>query len=148
MSFAERTVWAEFLSTLAVIAVFAWLIAARHAAGAFAGPDWAMAWARQVLWMIGLGIAVAIAVSVLFAILWRVVTGEEPDDLVDERDRLISGHGWKVALIVTSAGFVAALGALALGAGPFAALNGMLASFALGDLAGNCARLLRYRASR
>lgn len=145
MSFAERTIWAEITSTLAVIALFVWLILRAQATGRFDGPDGLMLWARQVLWMIPAGILVAILVSVVMAIGYRIVTGEDPDELTDERDRAIAGFGWQVTTIAASAGFVAALAALALGASTFAALNGMLAAFALGDTAGNLAKLIRYR---
>jgi hypothetical protein len=105
-----------------------------------------MLWARQVLWMIPVGIVVAVAVSILMAVGYRIVTGEDPDDLTDERDRQIKATGWKVTAGAMSAGFIAALVALALGAPLMAGLNGMLASFALGDTMGNLAKLARYRA--
>lgn len=145
MSFAERTIWAEIVSSLAVIALFVWLILRAHAEGRFLGPDAPMLWARQVLWMIPVGIVVAIGVSVAMAIGYRLVTGEDPDDLTDERDRQIKAVGWKVTAGAMSAGFLAALAALALGAPLMAGLNGMLASFALGDTMGNLAKLARYR---
>lgn len=145
MSFAERTIWAEIVSTLTVIAIFVWLLLAAQAAGRFDGPDGPMLWARQVLWMIPVGIVVAIGVSVVMAIGYRLATGENPDDLTDERDRQIKAIGWKVTAGAMSAGFIAALIALALGAPLMAGLNGMLASFALGDTMGNLAKLARYR---
>lgn len=146
MSFAERTIWAEIVTSLAVIALFVWLIWGAAAEGRFDGPEGPMLWARQVLWMIPVGIGVAIGVSVLMAVGYRIVTGEDPDDLTDERDRQIRATGWKVTAGAMSAGFIAALVALALGAPLMAGLNGMLASFALGDTMGNLAKLARYRA--
>lgn len=91
MSFAERTVWAELLASLAILALVVWILAGRHAAGSFDGPEGPMIWARLVLMLIGAAILVAILVSVLFAILYLIVTGETPDDRTDERDRLIAG---------------------------------------------------------
>jgi hypothetical protein len=148
MSFAERTIWAEIASTLAVVALFVWLILRAHAEGRFQGPDGLMLWARQVLWMIPAGILVAILVSVVMAVGYRLITGEDPDDLTDERDRAIAGFGWQVTSIAASGGFVAALVALAMGATILATLNGMLAAFALSDTAGNLAKLVRYRLGR
>ena len=145
MTFAERTLWAEIVTSLAVIALFVWLIWGAAAQGRFDGPDGPMLWARQVLWMVPVGIAVALAVSVLMAIGYRLITGEDPDALIDERDRAIRATGWKVTAGAMSAGFVAALVALALGAPLMAGLNGMLASFALGDTIGNLAKIARYR---
>jgi hypothetical protein len=79
------------------------------------------------------------------AIGYRMVTGEDPDDLTDERDRQIKATGWKVTAGAMSAGFIAALGALALGVPLMAGLNGMLAAFALADTVGNLAKLAQYR---
>jgi len=148
MSFAERTIWAELVSTLVVIALFVWMLLRAHALGEFDGPDAAMLWARQVLWMILAGIGVAILVSVLMAMGYRLATGETPDDLTDERDRAIAALGWKVTAITMSAGFIAAVAALAWGAPLLAGLNGMLASFGLADTVGNLAKLIRYRTGR
>lgn len=148
MSFSERTVWAELLASLTIVALVVWYIATRHATGAFDGPEGLQLWARTVLVLIAASIVVAILVSILFAIGYRIVTGEDPDDLVDERDRQIAGLGWKVSMIATGAGFVAALVALAAGLSAFGALNAMLASCALGDLSGNIAKLIRYRQVR
>lgn len=148
MSFAERTIWAEIVSTLAVIALFVWLILQAHAQGRFDGPDGPMLWARQVLWMIPAGILVAILVSILMAVGYRMITGESPDDLTDERDRAIAATGWQVTAIAASAGFLAALAALAVGLPLMGALNGMLAAFGLADTVGNLAKLWRYRTGR
>ncbi|WP_127103897.1 hypothetical protein [Pararhodobacter zhoushanensis] len=144
MSFTQRSIIAELVSSLIVVALFAWLITTRHAAGAFDGPEGLTQWARQVLWMIPASIAVSIVVTVLLAVAYHATTRAKFDDLVDERDRMITGWGWKVTAIVISAGFVAALAALAWGASAFLALNLMLGAFALGDLSGNAAKLLRY----
>jgi len=145
MSFTERSTIAELVTSLAVIALFTWVIVTRQAEGAFAGPEGLQIWARQILWMIPVGISVGIGVSVLLALAYHVTLREAFDGLVDERDRIIVLFGWKVTAITISTGFVAALAALAWGVTPLLALNLMLASFAAGDLAGNAARLWRYR---
>lgn len=51
-------------------------------------------------------------------------------------------------MIATGLGIVATIAALALGMGVLAALNGVLAACALGDLSGNIAKLIRYRLDR
>lgn len=148
MSFAERTVWAELLASLTILTPMAWFLYTRYAAGAFDGPDGPMQWARLVLMLIAGAIVVAIAVSILFAIGYRIVTGETPDDRTDERDRLIAGLGYKVTAITTGACIVVAIAGLAWGFPVLVALNGVLAACALGDLSGNLAKLVRYRMDR
>jgi hypothetical protein len=145
MSFSERSIVAELVTSLIVIALFTWLLVSRMEAGAFDGPEGLQAWARQVLWMIPVGIGTGIGVTLLLAMAHHASAREAFDGLVDERDRLITLWGWKVTAITVSAGFIAALGALAWGLTPLFAMNLMLASFALGDVAGNLAKMLRYR---
>ena len=145
MSFAERSIVAELLTFVSVISLFAWILTSRHAAGLFDGPQGLMHWARTVLWMIPVGIVVAIITTLLWEAGYRLVTRDGADELTDERDRLIAGFGWKVTSITASTGFLLALGALALGYSVLVTLNLMLVAFALSDLTGNLAKLLRYR---
>jgi len=145
MSFGERTIISELLANAVIVVLFIVVLASRNAQGAFAGPDGLTVWARLVLWMIPAAILAGIVVTLLFTLAHRLITGEPSDTLTDERDRLIAGLGWKVTMIVTATGFVAALGALAAGLTVFSVLNLMLASFAAGDTAGNLAKLIAYR---
>ena len=144
MPYAVRQIWIELLTALVLFSAAAWVLWDRHALGAFDGAAGIQAWARTVLVLIGAGIGVAIAVSIAFAIGHAVVTGTRGDDLVDERDRLIAGFGWKVSAVASSIGFIGALILLATGASVLHGLNVMLAAFALGDTAGNLAKLWRY----
>jgi len=145
MSFSERNIITELLSNAVILVLFIRTLTARHATGAFDGPDGMMIWARMVLWMIPAAIVAGIVVTLLFTAAHRLITGEPHDTLMDERDRLIAGLGWKVTMIVTATGFVACLGALAAGLAVFIVLNLMLASFAAGDTAGNLAKFFAYR---
>lgn len=145
MSFSERTVWAEIMASLIFISLAVWHIQTRHVAGAFDGPEGLQYWARTVLVLIVIGIVVAIVVSVIMAIAYRVITDEDPDDLVDERDRQIAALGWKVSMIANGIGIVVMVIGLALGLSAFAALNAVLAACALGDISGNGAKLIAYR---
>ena len=145
MSYAERQTWTEIVTSTLVFALIIITLRDHHAAGLFDGADGFQIWAQKVLWMIAVGIGVAIAVSIAFAIGFAVITGEKGSDLVDERDRLIAGFGWKVTSITVSAGFIGALCLMAFGAGTLVALNAMLAAFALSDLLGHLAKLWRYR---
>lgn len=145
MSHEERNVLTEILANAIIIALFLWFLVAGHAAGRFDGPDGVQVWAVLVLKLIGVSIVIGIVLAVVMAIVWQVVTGEKPDLTRDERDRAISGIGWKVQGIVTAIGVVGAVGMLALGHEVVAAMNLILAGCALGDTGGNLAKLYAYR---
>lgn len=145
MSHDERNVLTEILANAIIIGLFLWFLVAGHAAGRFDGPEGVQVWAVLVLKLIGASIAIGIVLAIAMAIFWRVVTGEKPDLTRDERDRAISGIGWKVQGIVTAIGVIGAVGALALGQEIITAMNLILASCALGDTGGNLAKFHAYR---
>lgn len=145
MSHDERNVLTEILANAIIIGLFLWFLVAGHAAGRFDGPEGVQIWAVLVLKLIGASITIGIVLAIAMAIFWRVVTGEKPDLTRDERDRAISGIGWKVQGIVTAIGVIGAVGALALGHEIITAMNLILASCALGDTGGNLAKFHAYR---
>lgn len=145
MSHEERNVLTEILANAVIIGLFLWFLVAGHAAGRFDGPDGVQVWAVLVLKLIGASIAIGIVLAILMAIVWQVITGEKPDLTRDERDRAISGIGWKVQGLATAFGIVGAIVALALGQPVITAMNLILAACAFGDTAGNLAKLHAYR---
>lgn len=145
MSHEERNVLTEILANAMIICLFLWFLVAGHAAGRFDGPDGVQTWAVLVLKLIGASILLGIVLAIVMAIVWRAITGEAPDLTRDERDRAISGIGWKVQALGTAIGIVAAIGALAMGHEVIAAMNIILAGCAFGDTGGNLAKLHAYR---
>jgi len=145
MSHEERNVLTEILANAIIIALFLWFLVAGHAAGRFDGPDGVQAWAVLVIKLIGASIMIGIVLAISMAIVWQMVTGEGSALQRDERDRAISGIGWKVQGIATAIGIVGAVGMLALGQEVVAALNLILAGCAFGDTGGNLAKLYAYR---
>lgn len=146
MSFEERNTYAQLLTGLAVMA-YAWVsLRAGLAAGAFAGDGGLQSWARQVLWIIGGGVALGIVLAILTQILYGIVTGErKPDFSSDERDRHIALWGIRVTLALVSAGFIGVVIGLATGWSAVTALTLLLAVFALGSFIGETVKAALYR---
>jgi len=116
------------------------------AAGLYDGPDGPMLWARSVLWLIAVCIGVGIAMTILFTIAYAILTGDKrPTTLHDERDTVIGLRGTQATLVTMSIGIVAAIATLAYGLPLLVALNLILASCALADLAGTLVKLVLYR---
>ena len=142
MSFEERNSLIGIVTDLLVIGLFVWQITAQTAAGAFDGPDAYSAWARLVLTMI----VVSIAVTILINIALGLITGQKmPPHLVDERDRQIRLRGAQVTLLLTSGVFLGGVGLLAANFSVFAALNVMLSAFAVGTVTGSFTKLALQR---
>lgn len=145
MSDEESNVLTEILANALIIGLFLWFLVAGQAAGHFVGPAGVQVQAVLVLKLIGVSTLMGIALAILMAIIWQVITGERPDLTRAERDRAISGPGWKLSMIGTAAGFVGGIVALASGSGVILGLNLMLAGCAFGAAAGN---LAKFRACR
>lgn len=145
MSHEERNTLTEILTNLIIIALFITLLTAGDAQGRFDGADGLRNWAIVVLQLIAASIGVGIVLAIGMAIVWRSITDGAANLMRDERDRAIAGIGWRVRAVVMGAGVVAGVIALALDMPAIWALNLILASCALGDTAGNLAKLYVYR---
>lgn len=146
MSFGERDAFSGLLSTLIVAVIFYLRISGQYEAGLFDGPDGLKVWARSVLWLILIGIGVAIAVTVAFTILNVIVTGEKHTfDLRDERDHMIEHRGSRIGSALTAAGLVAAIVDLAWGNSAVHAFSVLLISCSLSEIAKGLFKIACYR---
>lgn len=146
MSFEERNTYVQLLTGVFVM-VYAWTrISAGLAEGRFAGEAGLTLWARDVLWIIGIGIGFGIVLVILAQILHTVVTGERnPGVTVDERDRQIALWGIRVTAVLVSAGFIGTVIGLATGWSAVTAMNALLAAFAGGSFLGETVKAAMYR---
>lgn len=140
MVFEERNAWAGLILTPIVMIVYVVLVLQDAGGGPLTDVDWF----PLMLWVIGGGIVVTIAVT----IGWGLIAGiKDPDGVgrSDIRDRDISRMGGRV-----EQGFVviAGLGVIALcavGADVFWIANTMFAGFAVSAFIGCIARVIAYR---
>lgn len=146
MPFKQRNAYVAIFINIIVIGFFAMRINTLYQGGEFSGPDALSIWAKTVLWMIPVSIIATIILTILFNIIYAIITHQpKPSFVVDERDRNIEINGMRVTLVVSSAGFILSLIALAFGWSAFSVFNVLLFSFAIGDLGGNLSKLIIYR---
>ena len=140
MVFEERNAWAGLILTPLVMILYVVLVLQDAGGGPLTDVDWF----PLMLWVVGGGIVVTIAVT----IGWGLIAGiKDPDGVgrSDIRDRDISRMGGRV-----EQGFVviAGLGVIALcavGADVFWIANTMFAGFAVSAFIGCIARVIAYR---
>ena len=146
MSHEERNTVAGII---AGILVNIWVIIRLQnlfADGRLSGDDAIKIWAQSMLWVIPVAIAFMIATTILFSIFHAIATNDaKPSFVVDERDHAISRFGMQVTMIATSVGFIGMIIALAMGVATLTVLIGVWFAFAIGSLAGDLAKLARYR---
>ena len=146
MSFEERNAVTGILVCFVIWGVMLAVLLQKSAAGVFDGSDGLEHWARTVLWLIVLGIGIAIVITILFNIAYAIITGEKkPDFLRDERDTLIGLRGIQSTLVVITLGIMGAIVALAFGASVLFVLNMILTACALSSFASDATKLILYR---
>ena len=142
-----------------VILIVAYII---YATGKSApAPENLKAWALAMLIFIGIGIAAAIVIQVLFHIAFAIglaakehAQGREPDDNIerklssemveDERDKLITLKAQRVGSYVVGAGLIAFLVAIAFGASFVLALHIVVGAFAFSGIVEGIASVSFY----
>lgn len=146
MTYGGRNTIVALFTNLGVMGFFSWRLWLLHQDGALDGPEGLAVWAKNALWIIPASVVATILLSIVFNVLFAVVTREEkPSFVVDERDEAFRIKALMATIVVASAGFILALVALAVGREALVAFNIILAAFALGDLSGSLVKLYLYR---
>ena len=147
MSHEERNNIASLIAGLLINIYVIIKLSNMFEAGRLDGPDAMMIWARAMLWVIPIGILTVIVCIIVFSILFAIAERDgSPSFVVDERDEAIKTFGMRFTMVATSVGFIGGLIALAMGTAPLFVFIGMFFAFSVGDLIGNAAKLIRYRA--
>lgn len=140
MVYEERNVWTGLVVSL--IAITAYVVAVlQQAAGR---PVTEVDWPPLMLWMIGGGIVVTIAIS----IAWGLVAGARDPDGVgksDIRDRDIGRMGSRVEQAFVALAGTGVILLCALNADVFWIAHTMFAGFAVASIVGGIARVVAYR---
>ena len=145
MSFEERNTWLGLVVGLGVLWWIGSTVRDAWQAGLYDGPDGLTVWARDVIWVIPVGVGIMIAAVILMHIAYGILTGGKIDGLTDERDRHIGLWGLRVTLGILSVVFIAALAGLAWGWTPLLAFNVLLLGFWGGSFVGDLVKVLIYR---
>ena len=152
MSHEERN---TILQIIIGTAINIWLILEikeLYSKGFMEGPTAIQIWAETVFWIIIIaivaGIGLTVIGTVIFSAIEKVILGEADYNFIsDERDRAIASTGDKITLFIIGAGFIVLILGLKFGYEPIDCLILLMFSFSLGGLAGEVAKLARYRMS-
>ena len=120
--------------------------------GSMDGPAAIQTWAETVFWVIVIsivaGIGLTVIGTVIFSVIEKVILGEaDYNFIMDERDKAIASSGDKITLSIIGAGFIILILGLKFGYEPIDCLILLMFCFSLGGLAGEVAKLARYRMS-
>ena len=120
--------------------------------GLMDGPAAIQTWAETVFWIIIIaivaGIGLTVIGTVIFSVIEKIILGEADYSFIsDERDKTIASTGDKITLSIIGAGFFVLILGLKFGYEPIDCLILLTFCFSLGGLAGEVAKLARYRMS-
>ncbi|MCF6273650.1 MAG: hypothetical protein L3J37_10770 [Rhodobacteraceae bacterium] len=146
MNFEVKNIYASLASTVLVFSVYFYMINGMYGDGRFDGPEGLMRLGQMILWLIGGGIVVNIAMMILFNIIFAIGDKDSnPSTLFDERDKLIELRAVRISYHFQGIGYVGAMVMMALGSSAFMVFNLMLAVFALSGVLEAVLRLALYR---
>lgn len=146
MTFQDRNTVVSILVNLSMLTYVVIRLINMQAAGQFDGPDAVNVWARMVVWVIPLSIAATIIGTILFNIIFAIVTGQEkPSFVVDERDKHFERRGSFAVIAGAGIGFVTGIVAMALDYSALVGLNIMYFGMAAGALGSDLVRFASYR---
>lgn len=140
MVYEERNAWSGLIVSLIVIPAYV-IVVLRQAAGrSIESVDWF----PLMLWTIGLGIVVTIAVSIVWGL---VAHRRDPEGTgrSDIRDRDISRLGGRVEQAFLVIAGLGVIGLCAVGADVFWIANTMFLGFAVSAIVGGIARVIACR---
>jgi hypothetical protein len=149
MSYHEQRSVVTMVSGIAIFTAFLALLLPRYYALApetLADGTVLLRWgAGAMLLFIAGSIGIRIVVLIVFSIVYRGVTGEEPPEIEDERDKLIELKVNHVGQTLFILGFVAALIAVRRGVSPAGMLLWISAAGVISELVSETTRIVFYR---
>lgn len=162
MSYQEKRVLVSIITGAGLMAAYGVNAFDKYQAG-LTGPEHLKLWALTMLQYIGIGVAAAIVIQIIFHILISVaiaakesIRNETCGDahikkvialemVEDEMDKLIELKSMRMGFAIAGGGFLLALVTLALGYTPILMLNILFAAFSVGSMLEGLTQLYYYR---
>lgn len=102
-------------------------------------------WGKYFMLFIPIAIVALIIIYIVFAIINKIVTNEDMDEMTDERDKLIELKTIRISHWIFTAGFFLAMGSQALGMQTWVMMVTFIVSGLLSGLVSETARFIMYR---
>jgi len=102
-------------------------------------------WGTTFLIMIPVAIVAQIIIHIIFAIINKIVTNEDLDEISDERDKLIELKAIRISHWIFTGGFLAAMSTQAMGMEPWAMFVTLIFSGFLSAIVSESAKIYFYR---
>lgn len=145
MTYQEKRAVVSVISTLLITALYTAYMAQRYPAVSEYSAEVFRYWGAFFLILIPVSIVAKVIIYILFNIFTTVTTQEQEPSITDERDKLIDLKATRNSLVVFTAGFLAAMAAVALGQSPTVMFILFIASGVLAEVASDLSQFYFYR---
>jgi hypothetical protein len=141
----EKRILISLISSVLIMGFYACYVYSRYIAGNPEILNDFSFWGKSFLILIPVAIVTQIIIHILFAIFHKITTGEDPDAIDDERDKLIELKSIKISHYLFITGFALAMGSLTLRMQPWVMFVVLIASGFISSIVSEIARLYFYR---
>ena len=145
MDLKEKRILISLIASVLIFAIYAWYVYSKYVAGNIEIVNDFHFWGRSFLVLIPIAIVSQIIIHIVFAIFHKITTGEDPDTIDDERDKLIELKSIKISHYLFIAGFALAMGSLTLRMQPWVMFVVLISSGFIASIVSEVARLYFYR---
>lgn len=145
MDVKEKRILVSLIATVVIFTVYAWYVYNRYVAGNIEIVNDFHFWGRSFLILIPVSIVTQIVIHLVFAISHKITTGEDPDPMDDERDKLIELKAIKISHYLFITGFALAMGSLTLRMQPWVMFVLLISSGFVATIVNEIVRLYYYR---
>ena len=145
MSQQQKQIIAYLISTVLVVAYYAWYVFQKHQMGEVDVSTISSLWGKAILIAMGANIILTIVMTILVSIAHAMITKETELPEADERDHLIDLKASRISYIAFGIGFAGAMVMLAIGQAPLLVFHTIVFSIFAAAIFGNLVQLYFYR---
>ena len=145
MPYQERNSLVSVVSSLVIYGVYCVYVYQKYQEGNIQPSELSMFWAKSILLMIPTLIVGRIVATVLFNIIYRIVTNEEEPSFSDELDKLIELKATRNSYYLFMIGFLVAMGALVMGKTSTVMFLTLFTSLIIAEVFGELSKFYLYR---
>jgi hypothetical protein len=141
----EKQIIASIIGSILIIGGYSLFVYQKYIAPNPAIIDDLRFWGKAFLVLIPVGIVVQILIHIVFAIVHKIVSGEDIATLSDERDRMVELKSIRISHWLFTLGFFLAMGSQALGMRPWVMFVTLIGSGFVAAVVSEGAKILFYR---
>ena len=145
MSYQEKRGLVTLISMILIFGLFSLFVYIRYQDTIVNNPNDFQFWGRTFFIYIPVIIVSFIIIYIVYSIIYKIVTGENPPTITDERDKLVELKATRISHWAYGFGFLLAMGSQALGMQPYVMFLVLISSCFVTSIISEIAKIYLYR---